>query len=160
MTRYSFLQEIPHGILDAANCILNLACGSLGLPISFQLGIADRLADDFFYRAVDLFRDSRDPILIHYFYSLNNKQALSQRFGSVLIFYDKATGIPGSSGKMPPAGPLKRGPMDIILIIIILILLFGGGFGYSRYGYRGGIGIGGILLIVLILYLVLGRGRI
>ena len=49
--------------------------------------------------------------------------------------------------------------MDLILIIIILLLLFGGGFGYSRYGYRGGIGIGGILLIVLILYLLLGHGR-
>ena len=32
----------------------------------------------------------------------------------------------------------------------MLILLFGGGFGYSRYGYRGGIGIGGVLLIILI----------
>lgn len=40
--------------------------------------------------------------------------------------------------------------MDLILIILVLILLFGGGFGYSRYGYRGGVGIGGILLIVLI----------
>jgi hypothetical protein len=46
--------------------------------------------------------------------------------------------------------------MDLILIIIILLLLFGGGFGYSRYGYRGGIGIGGILLIILIVYLLLG----
>jgi hypothetical protein len=42
----------------------------------------------------------------------------------------------------------------------VLLLLFGGGFGYSRYGYRGGIGIGGILLIILILYLILGHGRI
>jgi hypothetical protein len=49
--------------------------------------------------------------------------------------------------------------MDILLIIIILILLFGGGFGYSRWGYRGGIGIGGIILIVLIVYLLVGRGR-
>jgi hypothetical protein len=31
--------------------------------------------------------------------------------------------------------------------------LFGGGFGYSRWGYGGGIGIGGILLIVLVVYL-------
>jgi hypothetical protein len=49
--------------------------------------------------------------------------------------------------------------MDLILIIIVLVLLFGGGFGYSRYGYRGGISIGGVLLIILILYLLLGRGR-
>jgi len=31
---------------------------------------------------------------------------------------------------------------------------------YSRYGYRGGIGIGGALLIVLILYLLVSQGRI
>ena len=34
--------------------------------------------------------------------------------------------------------------MDLILIIIILVLLFGGEFGYRRWGYGGGIGIGGI----------------
>ena len=39
--------------------------------------------------------------------------------------------------------------MDLILIVIVLLLLFGGGFGYSRYGYRGGIGIGSVLLIIL-----------
>jgi hypothetical protein len=48
--------------------------------------------------------------------------------------------------------------MDLILIIIILVLLFGGGFGYRRWGYGGGIGIGGVLLIVLIVYLLFGRG--
>ena len=48
--------------------------------------------------------------------------------------------------------------MDLILIIIILVLLFGGEFGYRRWGYGGGIGIGGILLIVLIVYLLFGRG--
>jgi hypothetical protein len=35
---------------------------------------------------------------------------------------------------------------------------FGGGFGYRRWGYGGGIGIGGILLIILIVYLFFGRG--
>ena len=49
--------------------------------------------------------------------------------------------------------------MDLILIIIVLLLIFGGGFGYNRWGYGGGIGIGGILLIVLIVYLLVGRGR-
>jgi hypothetical protein len=44
-----------------------------------------------------------------------------------------------------PAARNLGGPMDLILIIIVLLLLFGGGFGYSRYGYRGGIGIGGVL---------------
>ena len=48
--------------------------------------------------------------------------------------------------------------MDLILIIIVLLLIFGGGFGYTRWGYGGGIGIGGILLIVL-WYLFVGRPR-
>jgi hypothetical protein len=50
--------------------------------------------------------------------------------------------------------------MDLILIILVVFLLCGGGFGYSRYGYRGGFGIGGILLLVLIVYLLVGHGRI
>jgi hypothetical protein len=50
--------------------------------------------------------------------------------------------------------------LDLVLIIVVLFLLFGGGVGYSRYGYRGGIGIGGVLLIVLISYLLLGQGRV
>jgi Protein of unknown function (DUF3309) len=49
--------------------------------------------------------------------------------------------------------------MDVILIVLILFLLFGGGFGYRRWGYSGGLGIGGILLIVLIVYLLVGHGR-
>jgi hypothetical protein len=48
--------------------------------------------------------------------------------------------------------------MDLILIIIVLILIFGGGFGYHRWGYSGGVGIGGLLLIILIIYLLFGRG--
>jgi hypothetical protein len=59
---------------------------------------------------------------------------------------------------MPDARYLEK-VMDLILIIIILLLLFGGGFGYSRYGYRGGIGIGGVLLVILIIYLLIGHGR-
>jgi hypothetical protein len=50
--------------------------------------------------------------------------------------------------------------LDLILILLVVFLLCGGGFGYSRYGYRGGIGIGGVLLIVLIFYLLFGHGRI
>ena len=50
--------------------------------------------------------------------------------------------------------------MDLILIVIVLFLLLGGGFGYSRYGYRGGFGIGGVLLVVLFVYPLVGHGRI
>ena len=56
-------------------------------------------------------------------------------------------------------GNLKlRGDFSMLLLIIVLLLLFGGGggyYGYSRWGPRGGLGIGGtILLIVVVLYLV------
>jgi hypothetical protein len=48
--------------------------------------------------------------------------------------------------------------MDPLVIIPILVLFFvGSGLGYSQYGYRGAIGIGGVLLIVLVLYLLFGR---
>jgi hypothetical protein len=51
----------------------------------------------------------------------------------------------------------------LLLLIILIILLAGGGggyYGYSRWGYGGGLGIvGTVLLIVLVLYL-LGALRI
>ncbi len=48
---------------------------------------------------------------------------------------------------------------SMLILIILLLLLFGGGFfGFSRYGSRGGLGIGGIILLILILWLVLGGG--
>jgi Protein of unknown function (DUF3309) len=52
--------------------------------------------------------------------------------------------------------------MLLVLIIVLILLLGGGGgyYGYSRWGYGGGLGIlGTVLLIVLILYL-LGAMRI
>ena len=47
--------------------------------------------------------------------------------------------------------------MGLILLIVILVLLFGGGggyYGYSRWGYAGGvwIGVGTILLILVSCY--------
>ena len=52
---------------------------------------------------------------------------------------------------------LGDGGYNVLLLIILLVLLFGGGggyYGYSRWGYGGGLGIGGtVLLIVLLLYL-------
>jgi hypothetical protein len=46
----------------------------------------------------------------------------------------------------------------ILLILVILLLGEGGGYyGYSRWGYGGGLGIfGTVLLIVLVLYLLGG----
>jgi hypothetical protein len=50
--------------------------------------------------------------------------------------------------------------MLILLIIVILVLGSGGGYyGHSRWGYRGGAGIGlsTVLLILLVAYLLGGR---
>lgn len=48
----------------------------------------------------------------------------------------------------------------LLILIIVLLLLFGGGggyYGYSRWGYGGGLGIvGTVLLIFVILYLLGG----
>lgn len=46
-----------------------------------------------------------------------------------------------------------------LLLIIVLVLLFGGGggyYGHSRWGSRGGtgIGLGGVLAIILVAYLL------
>src|SRR5947199_5777276 len=61
----SLLDDLPHGILHAANGILDLAGGPLGLAVRLQLGIADDLAYGFLDRAFDASRGSRDPILVH-----------------------------------------------------------------------------------------------
>ena len=47
----------------------------------------------------------------------------------------------------------------LIILIIVLLLVFGGGggyYGYSRWGTRGGagIGLGTVLVIVLVCYLL------
>ena len=46
----------------------------------------------------------------------------------------------------------------LILLIILLLLLGGGGgyYGHSRWGYRGGagVGLGTILIVLLIVYMV------
>src|SRR5271165_4571178 len=54
-------------VLEPADSVLDLACNLVGLAVSLQLGIAGRLADCLLDRALDLFRCSRDPILIHDF---------------------------------------------------------------------------------------------
>jgi hypothetical protein len=47
----------------------------------------------------------------------------------------------------------------LILLIIVLLLLFGGGgyYGYGRWGYRGGAGVGlGTVLVILLVCYMLG----
>src|SRR5437763_6028777 len=64
-TAWSLLHDLPHGNLHAANGILDLAGGPLGLAVRLQLGIANDPADRFLDRAFDPSRGSRDPILVH-----------------------------------------------------------------------------------------------
>jgi hypothetical protein len=50
----------------------------------------------------------------------------------------------------------------MLLLIILLVLLFGGGggyYGYSRWGARGGLGIGGTILLILVIVYLLGGLR-
>jgi len=50
----------------------------------------------------------------------------------------------------------------LIILIIVLLLVFGGGgyYGYGRWGYRGGAGIGlGTVLVVLLIAYMLGMFR-
>lgn len=46
----------------------------------------------------------------------------------------------------------------LLLIIVVLLVLAGGGgyYGHTRWGYRGGagIGLGTILLILLVIYML------
>lgn len=46
----------------------------------------------------------------------------------------------------------------LILLVIILLVVFGGGgyYGYGRWGYRGGagVGLGTVLLILLAAYML------
>ena len=48
--------------------------------------------------------------------------------------------------------------MLILLVILLLVLAGGGGYyGHSRWGYRGGAGIGlGTILVILLLVYMLG----
>jgi hypothetical protein len=52
-------------ILETADGVLDFAFNLVGLAVGLQLGIAYCLADGLLGRALDLFRRSRDPILIH-----------------------------------------------------------------------------------------------
>src|SRR3984893_10779357 len=58
---FLFLQRV----LNATDSVLDLAFDLVGLAVSLQLGIACCLADGLLDRALDLFRRSRDPILVH-----------------------------------------------------------------------------------------------
>jgi hypothetical protein len=47
-------------------------------------------------------------------------------------------------------------PMILLIIVLLLVFGVGGGyFGYNRWGYRGGggIGLGTVLVILLVCYL-------
>ena len=50
----------------------------------------------------------------------------------------------------------------MLILLIVLLLLFGGGggyYGYSRWGSRGGLGVGGTVLLILVVLYLLGALR-
>lgn len=50
--------------------------------------------------------------------------------------------------------------MSLLIIVVLLLLVFGGSWGgYSRFGWGGGFGIGGVLLVILVIWLLVGHGR-
>lgn len=44
----------------------------------------------------------------------------------------------------------------IILIVFLLVWLLGSHVGYNRWGYGGGISIGGLILLIFVLWLLFG----
>src|SRR5271165_1487736 len=58
-------RSLSQCILETAESILDFAGGLLDLTIRLELLVAQRLADRLLGRALDLFRGSLDPILIH-----------------------------------------------------------------------------------------------
>ena len=52
--------------------------------------------------------------------------------------------------------------MLLILIIVLLLLLGGGGgyYGYSRWGYGGGLGIVGTVVLIFLLFYLVGGIRL
>src|SRR5512146_2559005 len=63
--RPSLLQRIAHGILPAADGILDLAFDLVRFALVPQMGVARHLADRFLYRALGLFRIAIDSVFIH-----------------------------------------------------------------------------------------------
>ena len=43
-----------------------------------------------------------------------------------------------------------------ILIVFLAIWLLGSHVGYNRWGYGGGVGVGGVLLLIFLVLLLLG----
>src|SRR5208337_927980 len=64
--RYQLLlHRVSHRVVQAADSVLNLADGPVGLAVALQLGVADRLSDGLFRGAFDFPRRTGDSVLVH-----------------------------------------------------------------------------------------------
>src|SRR6185312_11780971 len=63
--RPSLLERLSHGILPAADSILDLAFGLVRFAFIPQMVVARHRADRFLYRALGLFRRAVDSVFIH-----------------------------------------------------------------------------------------------
>src|SRR5271166_6714721 len=59
------LRRVAHRLVQAADGILNLADGLVGLAVTLQLGVADSLANSHFRGAFDFLNRTGDSVLIH-----------------------------------------------------------------------------------------------
>src|SRR5271157_1585111 len=64
--RYQLLlHRVSHRVVQAADSVLNLADGLVGLAVALQLGVADSLADGLFRGAFDFLDRTGDSVLVH-----------------------------------------------------------------------------------------------
>jgi len=59
------VDSVTNGILNAADHVLHLAFGLVGLALGLQLGIASNLANGYLDRPLGLFRRTLDTVLVH-----------------------------------------------------------------------------------------------
>src|ERR1700730_7409205 len=88
-------------VLETADSVLDLAFDLVGLAVSLQLGIACCLTDGLLDRALDLFRRSRDPILVHdcIFLLLIYVPCISRRYNK-----GGAAAVDSATTHIPPPG--------------------------------------------------------
>src|SRR5690349_6841092 len=59
------LDSVTHRVVQAADSVLNLADGLVGLAVALQLGVADSLADGLLRGAFDFLDRPGDSVLVH-----------------------------------------------------------------------------------------------
>jgi hypothetical protein len=148
-TAHLFLKHF----FDLAKFLLNLSGEFLILPFGFQGRVVRQLSDFLLHPTFDLVKRAFD-LIVRALCHISPCQYRSARALPLVPLSSRAV----SGYAVAPSRNEKENGM--LLLIILLILLFGGGggyYGHSRWGYRGGAGVGlGTVLIILLLVYLLG----